>query len=118
MCHYGNENRLHLQNKMTVNFMLNVVCCHAAKGDKRVYVCLCNAYRESHVRDAIEKSNSDALTVEELYARLGSGPRCGRCLLYVDDLIKANRAEKSRCSPTGSDRNRALAYASSSPGSI
>jgi len=60
-----------------------------------VYVCVCNAYRESHVRDAIRKSNeSDALTVEDLYARLGSGLRCGRCLLYVNDLIKANRGEK------------------------
>jgi bacterioferritin-associated ferredoxin len=60
-----------------------------------MYVCLCNAYRESHVRDAIQNcSESDALTAEELYARLGNGPQCGRCLLYVNDLIKANRGEK------------------------
>jgi bacterioferritin-associated ferredoxin len=57
-----------------------------------VYVCVCNAYRESHVRDAIQKSTeSGAVTVEQVYARLGNGPRCGRCVLYVKDLINASR---------------------------
>jgi bacterioferritin-associated ferredoxin len=59
-----------------------------------VYVCLCNAYRESQVCDAIRKSTSDSVTVEELYARLGSKPRCGQCVIYVNELMKANRAEQ------------------------
>jgi bacterioferritin-associated ferredoxin len=56
-----------------------------------VYVCVCNAYRESHVRDAIKKSADNKVTVEQVYARLGSGPRCGRCLTHVKRMIDSNR---------------------------
>ena len=59
-----------------------------------MYVCLCNAYREAQVRDAIQNSTSDSVTVEQLYARLGSRLRCGQCALYVNEMIKANRAEQ------------------------
>jgi bacterioferritin-associated ferredoxin len=53
-----------------------------------VFVCVCNAYRESQVRDAIKKSGGNsAITVEQVYARLGSGPRCGRCVHHVKNMI-------------------------------
>jgi bacterioferritin-associated ferredoxin len=56
-----------------------------------VYVCICNAYRESHVCDAIKKSAGPAtVTVEQVYARLGRDLRCGRCVNHVENLIKAN----------------------------
>jgi bacterioferritin-associated ferredoxin len=32
-----------------------------------------------------------ALTVEQIYTRLGGGPRCGRCVMQVKDLINAAR---------------------------
>ena len=55
-----------------------------------MYVCVCNAYRESHLAEAIEKTAA-APTVEQLYARLGRGPRCGRCVSHVQDLIRAKK---------------------------
>jgi bacterioferritin-associated ferredoxin len=57
-----------------------------------MYVCVCNAYRESHLYEAIEESGeTGALTVEQIYTRLGGGPRCGRCVMQVKDLINAAR---------------------------
>jgi bacterioferritin-associated ferredoxin len=59
-----------------------------------MYVCVCNAYCESHLREAVRMSNGNAtVTVEQIYARLGNGPRCGRCLLHAKDLIKASLEE-------------------------
>jgi bacterioferritin-associated ferredoxin len=57
-----------------------------------VYVCLCNAYRESHVREAIKTSaGKSPITVEQVYARLGNGPRCGRCVMHVQCMIDTTR---------------------------
>ena len=57
-----------------------------------MYVCVCNAYRESHLAEAIEKAGAGAApTVEQLYARLGREPRCGRCVSHVQDLIRAKK---------------------------
>jgi len=61
-----------------------------------MYVCICNAYCESHLRDAVRSSKGNAtasVTVEQVYARLGNGPRCGRCVLHAEDLIKASLEE-------------------------
>lgn len=84
-----------------------------------MYVCLCNAYRESQVCDAIKNCTDDA-TVEELYARLGSRPRCGQCVTYVNALIKASRAEQIVHSLPGPESSEAVcgSYPFSSPGSI
>jgi len=61
-----------------------------------VYVCVCNAYRESHVREAINQSaSSGRVTVEQIYARLGKRPRCGRCLVHVKDMISHSVRDKS-----------------------
>ena len=61
-------------------------------GGHTVYVCVCNAYRESSVLDAIKKTAANnAATVEQIYARLGSRPRCGRCLTHVKNLIDVNQ---------------------------
>jgi bacterioferritin-associated ferredoxin len=61
-----------------------------------VYVCVCNAYRESLVLDAIKKTAStNAATVEQVYARLGSRPRCGRCLNHVKNLIDVNQQKQA-----------------------
>ena len=62
-----------------------------------MYVCVCNAYRESHVREVVEESSGNyVVTVEQVYARLGSAPRCGRCVLYVKDLISTMREERAQ----------------------
>ena len=61
-----------------------------------MYVCICNAYRESKVRDAIEEGcdRSDGLTVEQIFARLGRGVRCGSCSSHVENMIAAAREER------------------------
>jgi bacterioferritin-associated ferredoxin len=60
-----------------------------------MYVCVCNAYRESHVREAINKSPQvPSLTVEQIYDRLGRKPQCGRCLTYVKSLIETSRTKQ------------------------
>jgi hypothetical protein len=47
------------------------------------------------VQDVIQDSGEKAApTVEQVYARLGGSPRCGRCVLHVKDLI--NRAREKR----------------------
>lgn len=56
-----------------------------------MYVCICNAYSESHVREEIKKSADRPVTVEQVYARLGSVPRCGRCVTHVKRMIDSNR---------------------------
>ena len=62
-----------------------------------MYVCICNAYRELNVRDAIRQDSVDAVpTVEQIYARLGRGPRCGRCSSQVQSMIHAIRKERDK----------------------
>ena len=79
-----------------------------------MYVCVCNAYRESQVRDVLDKSaESSRMTVEEIYCRLGNGPQCGRCLVHVKHLI--NRLQEK--TPALACANQSH-YLSSSPGSI
>jgi bacterioferritin-associated ferredoxin len=69
-----------------------------------VYVCVCNAYRESHVRDIIRQTSGEtAVTPEEIYAKLGSNPRCGRCLVQVKNMIES-RTEEARQSNLASAR--------------
>jgi bacterioferritin-associated ferredoxin len=60
-----------------------------------MYVCICNAYRESNVRDAIRQGADDnGITVEQIYARLGRGLRCGQCSSYVQDMINVVRESR------------------------
>ena len=84
-----------------------------------MYVCLCNAYRESQVCEAIKNSTNDT-SVKELYARLGSSPRCGQCLPYVNELIKASRAEQMADTIPGPESCEVVrgSYPFSSPVSI
>lgn len=56
-------------------------------------VCVCNALSESEIVTMAQ--NSGHSSVEEVYARLGCQPRCGRCLDYADDLIGEARPSAS-----------------------
>jgi len=56
-----------------------------------MYVCICNALRESQIRElAVERPADSA---EEIYAVLGADPDCGTCLYYAQDVIDAERAK-------------------------
>ena len=49
-----------------------------------MYVCICNAIRESELRKAALGTAGDA---ESIYARLGKKPDCRQCLDEAEDII-------------------------------
>ena len=49
-----------------------------------MFVCLCNAYRDAEIREA---ARFGARRAKDVYAALGRGPRCGRCLAFAQGLI-------------------------------
>ena len=42
-----------------------------------MYVCICNAIKESQLREAARRHEGDA---DMVYAMLGKRPQCGQCL--------------------------------------
>jgi bacterioferritin-associated ferredoxin len=57
-----------------------------------MYICICNAIRESDLREAALRSDGDA---EATYACLGKRPNCGQCLAEAQQIIDAVRAAAS-----------------------
>lgn len=53
-----------------------------------VYVCICNAIRESELRRAARHVSGDA---ESCYAALGKPPCCGTCLDEADGILQDER---------------------------
>ena len=53
-----------------------------------MYVCICNAIRETDLRRAARHSSGDA---EECYAMLGKRPNCGSCLDEAEDIMFEER---------------------------
>lgn len=51
-----------------------------------MYVCICNGYRESEIR---EVAGEGVTCAQDAYMALGSGPCCGRCLDVAQALIDA-----------------------------
>ena len=49
-----------------------------------MYICVCNAIRETELRDTAQVLPGDA---EALYAELGKTPQCCQCLEEADELI-------------------------------
>jgi bacterioferritin-associated ferredoxin len=49
-----------------------------------MYVCICNAIRETEVRTAARCCRGDAAKV---YESLGKSPQCGQCLEDFADII-------------------------------
>jgi bacterioferritin-associated ferredoxin len=49
-----------------------------------MYVCVCNAIRETELREAACCMAGDA---EAVYAQLGKAPQCCQCLEEADELI-------------------------------
>lgn len=54
-----------------------------------MYICICNAIRESDLRKAALTSVGDA---ETTYACMGKRPNCGQCLGEAQEIIDAERA--------------------------
>lgn len=53
-----------------------------------MYVCVCNAIRETELRRAARQAPGGA---EEVYAALGAQPQCGCCLEDADLLLQEER---------------------------
>tara|TARA_B100000678_G_scaffold269706_2_gene257072 strand:+ start:1981 stop:2169 length:189 start_codon:yes stop_codon:yes gene_type:complete len=53
-----------------------------------MYVCICNAIRESELRRAVRHCAGDA---EACYAMLGKRPQCGSCLCDADEIVFEER---------------------------
>ncbi len=53
-----------------------------------MYVCICNAIRESELRRAARHTSGDA---EACYAALGKLPSCGSCLDEADGILEEER---------------------------
>lgn len=49
-----------------------------------MYVCICNAIKETDLRTAARCCRGDA---NALYAALGRTPQCGQCLEDAEDII-------------------------------
>lgn len=58
-----------------------------------MYVCICNAIRETDLRDMARRSSGCA---ESVYAALGKRPNCGQCLEEATELIAE---ERRACAP-------------------
>ena len=54
-----------------------------------MYVCICNGYRESELR---EVASSGLECAVEVYNALGNGPCCGQCLDCAQEIINQARA--------------------------
>lgn len=53
-----------------------------------MYICICNAIRESDLKVAARCTSGDAVSV---YAALGKKPNCGQCLVDAEMLIAEAR---------------------------
>lgn len=53
-----------------------------------MYVCICNGYRETELRDIAREGVASAL---DAYHALGNGPCCGRCLDCAQQIIDQAR---------------------------
>ena len=57
--------------------------------ERCVYICVCNAIRESDLRRVARCVPGDA---EACYAALGKRPNCGSCLDEADEIVDDERA--------------------------
>ena len=53
-----------------------------------MFVCICNAIRETDLRDAARRTGGDACSA---YAALGKQPNCGQCLDDAELMIEEER---------------------------
>lgn len=55
-----------------------------------MYICICNAIRESELREAARLVPGDA---DAVYASLGKTPQCGQCLDEAAEILIEERAK-------------------------
>ncbi|WP_321393289.1 hypothetical protein [Emcibacter sp.] len=52
-----------------------------------MYICICNALKESTVRQAARNCTPD-IHVSDLYESMGVEPKCGQCLCRAQDVLE------------------------------
>ncbi len=57
-----------------------------------MFVCSCNAYRDSQIAEA---ARNGARTACEAYEALGNGPNCGGCLETADLIVEQVHAART-----------------------
>ena len=70
-----------------------------------MYVCVCNAYRDSEIRAVAQNGVRCA---KKAYQELGNGPQCGRCLSFAQGLIDGVHEDRPRGGPLPADRREAV----------
>ena len=55
-----------------------------------MYVCLCNGHTDRQIREAAGEGGK----VSAVYRRLGSRPRCGKCVAHVKAVLSAAAGEE------------------------
>lgn len=50
-----------------------------------MYICLCNGFTDHQVR---RNAEAGAVSVSQVYQRLGCRPKCGKCVPVVRDMLK------------------------------
>ena len=62
---------------------------HREDGSDPMYVCICNALKDSQ----LEAASHGARNVAEVFRRCGRRPQCGKCLPDVAQMIEVARDE-------------------------
>ena len=58
-----------------------------------MYVCVCNAYRDTEIRAVAQ---AGVRCARKAYQQLGNGPQCGRCLSFAQGLIDGIHEDRPR----------------------
>ena len=53
-----------------------------------MFICICNAIRETELREVARQASGDAALV---YASMGKAPQCCQCLDDADDILNEVR---------------------------
>jgi len=61
-----------------------------------MYVCLCHGLNERQVRAAIEEGGAGSAA--QVYRHFACAPRCGKCVPFVRDMVKAAK-DGDGCGP-------------------
>ena len=70
-----------------------------------MYVCVCNAYRDTEIRAVAQAGVRCARTA---YQQLGNGPQCGRCLSFAQGLIDGVHEDQPRGGQPSTNRGEAI----------
>ena len=70
-----------------------------------MYVCVCNAYRDTEIRAVAQ---AGVRCARKAYQELGNGPQCGRCLNFAQGLIDGIHEDRPRGGTAAPSRAEAL----------